>query len=121
MFGYGTIGWFPLCTIFEFALGIYVVQLKLYPAKVNNSKILIFLSEISFPVFLIHSYFLEVSKSNIVYFVFSVIFISTMICLMDIKIQNIIKQNDARILAIIKNFGDRVSHKNIHGKNNKLQ
>ena len=46
--------WYPIARLFEFSLGIYVVQQGLYPKTVNMSGIVRFLSDLSFPVFLTH-------------------------------------------------------------------
>ncbi len=46
--------WFPLSRIAEFALGMYIVQIGFYLKTENRSKILIYASDISFPVYLIH-------------------------------------------------------------------
>ena len=53
-FGYFPERWFPLCSLFEFCLGIFVVRLSLYPKWVNKSNTIKFLSDISFYVFLTH-------------------------------------------------------------------
>jgi peptidoglycan/LPS O-acetylase OafA/YrhL len=52
--------WFPLCRIFEFSLGIYL-SIALHSVSINYSKsskhlasFISFISEISFPLFLIH-------------------------------------------------------------------
>lgn len=46
--------WFPLCTVFEFSLGIYLVQAGLYPKKSNDSALIRLLAEISFYAFIFH-------------------------------------------------------------------
>lgn len=46
--------WFPLSRLFEFALGIYMVQKGLYFKTVTTNKTVKFLSDISFPMFLVH-------------------------------------------------------------------
>jgi peptidoglycan/LPS O-acetylase OafA/YrhL len=46
--------WFPICNLFEFCLGIYIIQNKLYPGKINDSPIIRQLAELSFYVFLFH-------------------------------------------------------------------
>jgi hypothetical protein len=51
--------WFPLCHIFEFGLGIYIIQRGLY-FKFNSTKILAFLGGLSFYVYLVHAPLLEV-------------------------------------------------------------
>ena len=46
--------WFPLCNIFEFGLGIYIVQNKLYPTTISDNKIIITLADLSFYIFIFH-------------------------------------------------------------------
>lgn len=46
--------WFPLCNIFFFAAGIYIIEKGFYPKSLHNSAPIIFLSEISFYIFLTH-------------------------------------------------------------------
>lgn len=45
--------WLPICTIFEFSLGIYIIQRNLFP-KTQSPKIISKLSDLTFYVFLIH-------------------------------------------------------------------
>jgi peptidoglycan/LPS O-acetylase OafA/YrhL len=47
--------WFPLARLFEFSLGIYIVQMGFYLKTANNFKAIRFLSDLSFPVFLVHT------------------------------------------------------------------
>jgi peptidoglycan/LPS O-acetylase OafA/YrhL len=60
--------WFPLCNLFEFSLGIYLIQLGLYPKTVNSSPIIRKLADFSFYVFLFHivvqTLLLVILKSN---------------------------------------------------------
>jgi peptidoglycan/LPS O-acetylase OafA/YrhL len=46
--------WFPLCNAFEFCLGIYLVQISLFPKKENTSPVIRTLADISFYAFLFH-------------------------------------------------------------------
>ena len=52
--------WFPMCRVFEFSLGIFIAFLasaKFVKSQVVSrwsSKILVFVSEVSFPMFLVH-------------------------------------------------------------------
>jgi peptidoglycan/LPS O-acetylase OafA/YrhL len=61
--------WFPLCNLFEFGLGIYIVQNKLYPQNVTNHPIIRQLSDLSYYVFLfqvvIFDLFLGYTVNNI--------------------------------------------------------
>jgi peptidoglycan/LPS O-acetylase OafA/YrhL len=61
---YRPLDWFPLCRIFEFSLGIYLAVILhralFYKPKLsfNLNKFIYFVSELSFPLFLIHYPFL---------------------------------------------------------------
>lgn len=46
--------WMPICNLFEFCLGIYLVQKKLYPKSTGDYPVIRTLSELSFYVFLFH-------------------------------------------------------------------
>jgi peptidoglycan/LPS O-acetylase OafA/YrhL len=46
--------WLPVCNFLEFGLGIWIVQNGFYPKWVHDSRVIGFLAEISFYVFLIH-------------------------------------------------------------------
>jgi peptidoglycan/LPS O-acetylase OafA/YrhL len=92
MFGIGTIGWFPPVYFFEMGIGIYIVQKKLYPKRVNSSKVIIFLAELTFPLFLMHGFLLYLSKINIVLFIFATLFLSTVVYLMDNEVQKMLKK-----------------------------
>jgi peptidoglycan/LPS O-acetylase OafA/YrhL len=48
------IDWFPLCTVFEFGLGIYLIKTGFYPRTFSKS-LFVFLSNISFYVYLINA------------------------------------------------------------------
>jgi peptidoglycan/LPS O-acetylase OafA/YrhL len=52
--------WFPLSRLFEFTLGIYIVQEGFYLKTTHSSKTIRFLSDLSFPVFLVHSFVLYI-------------------------------------------------------------
>jgi peptidoglycan/LPS O-acetylase OafA/YrhL len=46
--------WFPLCNLFEFCLGIYIVQNKFYPKNEKDHPIIRQLADLSYYVFLFH-------------------------------------------------------------------
>jgi peptidoglycan/LPS O-acetylase OafA/YrhL len=56
--------WFPLCRVFEFALGIYLSKslVKFSIPFINSSEIAVriinYISRLSFPIFLVHSVFM---------------------------------------------------------------
>jgi peptidoglycan/LPS O-acetylase OafA/YrhL len=59
--------WLPLCRIFEFALGIFIVEKGLYPKALTNSKPIYLLSNLSFYLFLIHIPLLFVANNILIY------------------------------------------------------
>lgn len=59
--------WFPLCRIFEFALGIFIVEKGIYPKALTNSKPIYLLSNLSFYLFLTHIPLLFVADNILVY------------------------------------------------------
>jgi len=56
--------WYPICNFAYFALGIFLVQMKFYPTIENTSKIIIFLSDLAFYVFLTHYVLLFLCSTN---------------------------------------------------------
>jgi peptidoglycan/LPS O-acetylase OafA/YrhL len=46
--------WLPVCNLFEFCLGIYLIQQNLYPKTANQSSVVRQLADLSFYVFLFH-------------------------------------------------------------------
>jgi len=46
--------WMPLCNLFEFCLGIYIIQKKLYPKNFGEHPVIRTLSDLSFYIFLFH-------------------------------------------------------------------
>jgi len=46
--------WFPLCNAFEFCLGIYIVQIGLYPKNSQDYPLIHALADLTFYVFLFH-------------------------------------------------------------------
>jgi peptidoglycan/LPS O-acetylase OafA/YrhL len=51
----GFIRWFPPCYLIWFALGIFIVQMGLYPKYTYKSETLFYFAELSFYVFLFHT------------------------------------------------------------------
>jgi peptidoglycan/LPS O-acetylase OafA/YrhL len=52
---YRGIDWFPLCQVFTFGLGIYIVQTSTYPKWTNTNGAMVFLGKLSFYIYLIHA------------------------------------------------------------------
>jgi peptidoglycan/LPS O-acetylase OafA/YrhL len=61
--------WFPLCSLFEFGLGIFIVRSGLYPGLASRSPVLSLLSDLSFYVFLVHIPLLYLVRLNILLFI----------------------------------------------------
>jgi peptidoglycan/LPS O-acetylase OafA/YrhL len=95
--------WFPACNFFEFGLGIYVVQNRLYPHRIRAPSFIRQLSELSFYVFLFHVIIINVFKGLVfqeryyylVVFLFyaTIIVVSFIAMFMDRKVQQVIMQN----------------------------
>jgi len=60
--------WFPLCNVFVFGLGIFLVKTGLYPKNVNGSRAIVLLSDLSFYVFLVHLPLLYLIRYSVVFF-----------------------------------------------------
>ena len=55
--------WFPLCRIFEFCFGIYVIRTGLYP-RMNSNTVIAFLGKLSFYLFLVFLPIMEVANNT---------------------------------------------------------
>jgi peptidoglycan/LPS O-acetylase OafA/YrhL len=64
---FGANWWFPLCLIFEFSLGIYLIRLGIYPKMESRNKVIIYLSNISFYLFLMNGPLLILADSPLIY------------------------------------------------------
>jgi len=122
--------WLPICNLFEFGLGIYLIQNTIYPKNINNSQIIKNLSELSFYVFLFHmiiinAFYLDILNQGpiinffinlgiklqiqtyalwYIFMMATVLIISGIAMLMDKKLQNIILQNEnVRKFLILNN------------------
>lgn len=104
--------WFPLCNLFEFCLGIYIVKKKWYPVIPGEFPTLRKLSELSFYVFLFHviiiKEFLGLNFPSyipnqwvILFFYATVLIISGVAMVFDKQIQNAVFRN----CWVKKNFG----------------
>lgn len=89
--------WFPLSRLFEFAFGIYIVQTGFYPKTTHNSKTIQFVSDLSFPVFLVHSFILYILVTisrdyslNIIVYLSVVLFLSLLVYKADIYFKKLI-------------------------------
>jgi peptidoglycan/LPS O-acetylase OafA/YrhL len=91
--------WFPGCRIFEFGLGIYIVQMNLYPKTITRSSVIVFFSELSFYVFLIHIMFLNLWYTvSPEFYLVAILLLSAMVMALDEKIQQLLKTFTGSIL-----------------------
>jgi peptidoglycan/LPS O-acetylase OafA/YrhL len=77
--------WFPLCRIFNFGLGIYLLQTGLFPKAISNRSIA-FLSTMSFYVYLVHFPIMcttNYENIGIVFFLIEIIVFSFLLYLLD--------------------------------------
>ncbi|MGD0494879.1 MAG: acyltransferase family protein [Candidatus Bathyarchaeia archaeon] len=84
--------WFPLCRIFDFGLGIYVVQRNLFWKASNLSEPVTFLANISFPIYLVHIPLLVLVNYNIALFLLALVVISAMLYTFDVALRQRIKK-----------------------------
>jgi peptidoglycan/LPS O-acetylase OafA/YrhL len=105
----GGVAWFPLCRIFEFGLGIYVIQRGLCPIF-NSTKVLAFLGVLSFYVYIVHGVFLHViaqSFQGLALFVVLTLIVACVLYLFDSFVQHLVRKGSVvirRANARIRNF-----------------
>jgi len=97
---YDTFLWFPLCNLFEFGLGIYIIQKHFYPAMKGDYPLIRELSELSFYVFLFHVVILKYVATTVVtadfaqiyYFIIflAIILVSWIAMVLDRRLQKMI-------------------------------
>jgi peptidoglycan/LPS O-acetylase OafA/YrhL len=64
---FGANWWFPLCVVFEFSLGIYLIRLGVYPKMVSRNKVIIYLANISYYLYLMNAPLLVLGDYPLVY------------------------------------------------------
>jgi peptidoglycan/LPS O-acetylase OafA/YrhL len=64
---FGANWWFPLCVIFEFSLGIYLIRIGTYPKLVNKNKVITYLSKTSFYLYLVNAPLLILADSPLIF------------------------------------------------------
>jgi peptidoglycan/LPS O-acetylase OafA/YrhL len=79
--------WFPLCRVFDFGLGVYIVQKNFYWKAPNLSVPITFLAKITFPIYLVHIPLLVLVNYNIVLFFITLAVISTMLYTFEVALQ----------------------------------
>lgn len=95
--------WFPLCNMFEFGLGIFIAQQGLIPRIFHDNNIITTLSELSFPVFLVHGLVEDSYTISPFLFVFETMFLAAMVYIGDKHLQKALgKIEFTRIMNVIK-------------------
>jgi peptidoglycan/LPS O-acetylase OafA/YrhL len=90
--GANTAWWSPSSYLVWFSLGIFIVQREMYPQIQHSSQILKYMSDLSFPIFLMHQTLLIYTSYNIISGVAALILFSAMLLALDEKIQSFIKK-----------------------------
>lgn len=94
--------WFPLYNLLEFGLGMFIVLKGFYPKNVNNSRLITYLIDLSFYVFLVHVPLLglqnPISGNNLSMFIIILFF------------ANIVYLTDKKVKAILSGFISRLRH-----------
>jgi len=86
--------WFPLCNLFAFALGIFLIRIGAYPRVEYTSKELSVAAEFTFYIFLINNlpYLLEISKNSLILYLTSLFLLAWLVMLGDQRIQERLKR-----------------------------
>jgi len=79
---------------FFFALGIWIIQNEKYPVTETKNVLIIFLSELSFYLYLTHYMFLEITgmRSNIIFLLLITIFTSCLLMFLDKKMHTFLEK-----------------------------
>lgn len=83
----GSYHWFPLSSMFEFGLGIFIVRQNLFPKIYHKSNIITLLSELTFPIFLVHGIVKDSFIISPLLFVFETFFLAILLYIADIHLQ----------------------------------
>lgn len=75
--------WFPLCRVFDFGLGIYLIRTGFYLKTATTNGIIAFMSNISFHVYLIHMPLLVLLNYSVILFMLTTLVISSMLYAFD--------------------------------------
>jgi peptidoglycan/LPS O-acetylase OafA/YrhL len=93
--------WFPLCNLFEFCLGIYVVQMSFYPKNANDHPIIHETAELSFYVFLFHVMIIQAFTVGVGYGPVITGFLDTLVSPFPLLIQNILRYSTIEITILL--------------------
>jgi peptidoglycan/LPS O-acetylase OafA/YrhL len=79
----------PLAYLSFFVLGMFIVQFEIYPKyTIDSTNKIVFLSNLSFYIFLIHGAIFGIWNNNIIMFIILTLIISWFVMLIDNKIQS---------------------------------
>jgi peptidoglycan/LPS O-acetylase OafA/YrhL len=81
--------WLALCSVFAFGLGIYMAQMGFYPKRITNNRIIVYLSNLSFYVYLVNGPILDESYYPAI-FVISLLAIGSMLYMFDEAIKRLV-------------------------------
>jgi peptidoglycan/LPS O-acetylase OafA/YrhL len=93
--------WFPLCNLFEFCLGIYIVQLSFFPKNVNDHPIIHEIAELSFYVFLFHVIIIQVFTVGVGYGTVITGFFEMLFSPLPLLIQNILRYLTIEFIVLL--------------------
>jgi len=80
--------WFPLSSLLEFGLGIFIVNQNLFPKIYHRSNIIMILSELTFPIFLAHGIVKDSFIISPLLFAFETLFLAVLLYIVDIYLHN---------------------------------
>jgi len=94
MLGYMPDRYLPFCNFLEFGLGIFIVQQNIYPKTVTQSKIILYLAEISFYVYLVNYYVVirQLPATDLIEYLVIVAVLAVLVKLGDDKVQEFLKK-----------------------------
>lgn len=87
---FGANWWFPLCVVFIFGLGVYLFKVGVYPKTEIKNRPIIFLSKISFFVYLVNAPLLILADNTII-FVLALLVTGATLYFIDCKIRELIQ------------------------------
>jgi peptidoglycan/LPS O-acetylase OafA/YrhL len=103
----------PLAYLMYFVLGTYIAYFRIYPKSKTNSNVIIFLSELSFYIFLTHTLIVNLWKTSPILYIVLAVLIAYILMLTD----NIVKMKLEYIFDVIKaSLGEKYERENILGE-----
>jgi peptidoglycan/LPS O-acetylase OafA/YrhL len=86
-----TAKWFPLCSIFYFGLGIFLVRMGWYPDWKDFKGTGQLLGELSFYIFLFHYPLLDLANKSVILFLIVTFIVSCIAMVIDRRIQTVLQ------------------------------